>query len=399
MAQPGAYSGGPPQPWNPGMGGAIPQDMRQGQGPPRAPAGGGPPPPPPPQMQGMPRFSGYEQVGGFDQMAYMPPPPPPPPPQDPPPMEFTDIAQLDAQGCKAAMLQYVSENCCYGSKPAKEMTITNHKGITALHYILETFGESRSTGYKTEPYKGGFVDGPENGPPPPPWAIPCQPDSMFKDDTKKIEVPHTASVKPCHSCHARGWDLCWRCHGWGQVICTQCDGRGFKHITDPQGNPTTVVCSCGGDGKERCTTCGGDGRITCDTCKGYAQLKCFIQLKVKYDNHKDDHILERSDLPDELVRQVGGKLIFEQVLPMVPPIVAYPVKEINDNSIRLVNKHRGAWPNERCLSQRQTLRGVPVTEVNYTWENVNSRFWVYGFERKVYCPDYPQQCCCGCSVL
>ena len=49
--------------------------------------------------------------------------------------------------------------------------------------------------------------------------------------------------------------------------------------------------------------------------------------------------------------------------------------------------------------QRQVLRGVPVTEVQYKWEDVNSRFWVYGTERKVYAPDYPQQCCWGCNII
>ena len=42
---------------------------------------------------------------------------------------------------------------------------------------------------------GGPVDGPENGTPPAPWAIPCQPKMLFKDDKIKIEVPHTAKVK------------------------------------------------------------------------------------------------------------------------------------------------------------------------------------------------------------
>jgi hypothetical protein len=49
--------------------------------------------------------------------------------------------------------------------------------------------------------------------------------------------------------------------------------------------------------------------------------------------------------------------------------------------------------------QRQTLRGVPVTEVKYKWDDVTTRYWVYGNERKVYAPDYPHQCCCGCEIL
>lgn len=34
-------------------------------------------------------------------------------------------------------------------------------------------------------------------------------------------------------------------------------------------------------------------------------------------NHKEDFILETTDMPDELVREVGGKIVFEDVQPMV----------------------------------------------------------------------------------
>jgi hypothetical protein len=30
-------------------------------------------------------------------------------------------------------------------------------------------------------------------------------------------------------------------------------------------------------------------------------------------NHKDDYILETTDMPDELVREVGGTIVFEDV--------------------------------------------------------------------------------------
>lgn len=42
---------------------------------------------------------------------------------------------------------------------------------------------------------------------------------------------------------------------------------------------------------------------------------------------------------------------------------------------------------------------VPVTEVLYTWKGRQGKFYVYGYEHKVYAPKYPQKCCWGCSVL
>ncbi|CAH3190147.1 unnamed protein product [Porites evermanni] len=68
-------------------------------------------------------------------------------------------------------------------------------------------------------------------------------------------------------------------------------------------------------------------------------------------------------------------------------------------SKRLVEEHSNKWPAKRILMQRHVLRAVPVSEVHYQWNDFASRFWVFGHDHKVYAPDYPQKCCCGCSIL
>ncbi|KAL4226159.1 hypothetical protein ACF0H5_014145 [Mactra antiquata] len=347
----------------------------------------------------------FDDVPGYGNLAFradtefMPPNPPPGPQGDPPPMTFTDSAQLSEEDCKQALEKYVESQLCFGKKPAQECTILKTTGVTALHYVLETFSENRSTKKKKKPYKGGHIDGPENGTPPMPWEIACPPKSEFKDDKIKKEVPHTAKVKKCKDCKGRGWETCDECDGWGRVECDHCEGGGRVPFTDEEGNEGERDCPFCMGGMRRCDECGGDGRVTCEDCEGYRKLKCFIQLKVKFYNHKDEYILETTDMPDELVASVGGNVLFQQELPMVWPIASYPVAEINAQSAKFVQAHRTKWPNELIHKQRQTLRGVPVTEVEYKWEDFTSRFWVYGTEKNVYAPDYPQQCCCGCSIL
>lgn len=49
--------------------------------------------------------------------------------------------------------------------------------------------------------------------------------------------------------------------------------------------------------------------------------------------------------------------------------------------------------------QRHRVRIVPVTVCRYKWEDTDSDFIVYGLDKKVHAPDYPQQSCFGCSVL
>ena len=74
------------------------------------------------------------------------------------------------------------------------ITITVYCYFT-LQYKLETFTENRKTKKKKIPYKGGHVDGPDNGTPPQPWEIECRYKKAFKDDKIKSEVAHTAKVK------------------------------------------------------------------------------------------------------------------------------------------------------------------------------------------------------------
>ena len=48
---------------------------------------------------------------------------------------------------------------------------------------------------------GQAIDGPQNGPAPPPWSIPAQPTQLFTPQEAHIEVPHTATVK-VHTYHS-----------------------------------------------------------------------------------------------------------------------------------------------------------------------------------------------------
>jgi hypothetical protein len=41
------------------------------------------------------------------------------------------------------------------------------------------------------------------------------------------------------------------------------------------------------------------------------------------------------------------------------------------------------------------LRSVAITEVQFLWMEHTGRYWICGLDRKVYCPKYPQKCCCA----
>lgn len=49
--------------------------------------------------------------------------------------------------------------------------------------------------------------------------------------------------------------------------------------------------------------------------------------------------------------------------------------------------------------QRQRVTTVPITRCGYKWKDKSYDYIVYGFEHKVYAPDYPQTLCWGCSLV
>ncbi|XP_071945280.1 protein SSUH2 homolog [Antedon mediterranea] len=342
--------------------------------------------------------SGYEQVA-FDDVAVAPPQYEPPPTDQRPEEKFESTGSIDESTVRSAIIDYRSQHCCYGSKPANEMEFKTITPSSAFHYHLESFSESRSTKRVFVPFYGGNVDGPQMGAAPLPWEMPCQPDNLFMDHTKTLEVPHTSEIKSCYNCYARGFIRCLRCAGKGKVTCPNCRGNGTKRAHH-NGQMVEQCCGvCKGTGRANCDICKGYACVACPVCNGYKLLRHFIKLFITYKCHKTDYVHEDTGLPNHLIKSVNGKLLFDQSGIQVWPVATFPVAEVNTNSARIVDEHRTARPTERIVQQRHNLRAIPVSEVEYSWKTTVSKFWVYGFENAVYCPDYPQSCCWGCTII
>ncbi|XP_064633849.1 protein SSUH2 homolog isoform X2 [Lineus longissimus] len=352
-----------------------------------------------PPMEKMDHLSGYENVS-FNDAPLAPPSynevmsgPPPERPQ------IKGVTGISAEEAQDALVDFASQQCCYGTGAAKNMSIVNMEGSSAFHYTLETFTEARSTCWAYEPFKGQPIDGSNNGPAPGPWDIQVQQRTKFQDSTMHMEIPHTASVKPCHECGSIGRVRCWRCHGRGRVMCHHCSGSGRETYYEDGHHHHRSCTWCHGSGRNRCHTCFGHGQVPCAICEARGSLKCYIKLTVKWINHLADHIVERTSLPDHLIRNVSGELAFEEELPRVWAINHFPEDSINKASGQLVQQHSGAFPTERILLQRHRVRIIPVNEATYEHKGKTRNFFVYGFEKKVYTADYPDSCCWGCTIL
>nr|XP_006132869.1 protein SSUH2 homolog [Pelodiscus sinensis] len=309
--------------------------------------------------------------------------------QHPPAQTHWNIPSISEDEAKEALMQYAARNCCYSSAPAKEMVFRNLQPFNTYRYRLETFTESRSSEWKTSPYKGELVDSFLLGPAPLPWNIQVEVPTMFTDNITKVKVPHTSSLQGCHNCRSSGTICCTNCHGRRKVQCWICHGSG---------NRLNDRCThCNGSGQSGCNSCSGSGHKTCMKCAGRGQLLYYIELQVKWKNNIFEYVADqRSGFPANLFKKVTGQKIFVDEQSMVYPVVNFPEPSISQASQNAVVQHHTQFASvSRLLRQRQTIELIPLTKVEYEWQGKLYSYYVYGDENRVYTENYPKKCCCS----
>ncbi|XP_054694228.1 protein SSUH2 homolog isoform X2 [Grus americana] len=230
---------------------------------------------------------------------------------------------------------------------------------------------------------------------PDPWDMEVGAPLLFQGQTRRCRVPRSALVRDCHRCHGHGRAKCGVCHGAGRTRCVTCKGsrRRLKQQKRCQ--------LCSGTGRKRCNTCSGRGSKTCATCHGEKKLQHFKQLVITWKNNVFEFVSEHHlNFPGELLSKVSGENIFKDENVMVYPIIDFPDPEISLASQRAIAEHSAAFAtSSRILRQRQTIELIPITEVHYQYSGKPYLYYIYGLENKVYALDYPERCCCGCTIV
>ncbi|XP_034162805.2 protein SSUH2 homolog [Pangasianodon hypophthalmus] len=335
---------------------------------------------------------GYEGTMAGEAGGFLPPPMPSAPmpaPDNLPAQSNWNITSITEDVAHEALVNYASSKCCYSSAPAREGVITSLEPFNTYRYRLETFAETRSTEWSQEPYTGQPVDA-FIQPAPAPWAIAAQTPTFFQDQTQKIRVPYTSSVKNCHACMGMGKMPCKDCAGSGNKICWVCNGSGFRHGTER-------CTHCNGCGRENCSHCHGQGSRKCETCRGKRQLLVFITLKITWTTYKNEYMVEQlSGLQSENLNKVSGRAMFTDSQYMLYPVMGFPDPSVSQASERLIQEHQSKYfQNSRILQQRHSIELIPITRVNYAWKGKSHVYFVFGNENSVHTDSYPAKCCCS----
>ncbi|XP_068170778.1 protein SSUH2 homolog isoform X2 [Antennarius striatus] len=338
----------------------------------------GPSAPPPGWLDDVHGYQGHRGGEGDDPL-YPPPPAYTPQPELDKNTSVPDVRvpQVSEEVARDALLRFVESRWRFSSKPARNMSFRELRAVTVYRYRLETFCETRTSGWQFEPYNGQLVDGAEFGLSPLPWDVPVAPPQRFSDGVEKVRVPHSCIVKK---------------------RCLICHGKGFRRKPGNHKRSGSTRCtSCHGRGRKRCLSCNGQGFKTCSVCHGSQNLLHFIQLTVTWKNNVSDFVPDRQpDFPDEKFEKVTGDPFFIDENVLVYPIRGFPDQEICDASSRLIQEHLQRFSaTSRVLQQRQTIELVPLTHAFYTYSGKDFSFFVYGTENKVFTSRYPS----ACSVL
>ncbi|KAM8995079.1 protein SSUH2 homolog [Ara ararauna] len=359
---------------------------------------------------------------------------------------------------RQVLLRFVSLQCCYGSRAAWELAIQRLRqaGTYRLppdpaswappgrgwdsfqsHTVPGAGQHPRTTSSKVDkmlsPPAEPRAAGPPGDTPMVLWDMEVGPPLLFQGWTQWCRVPRSALVRDCHRCHGHGRSKCRVCHGTSRTRCVTCKGsqRRLKQQKRCQ--------LCSSTGHKRCNTCSGQHSKTCATCQGEKKLQHFKHLAITWKNNVFEFVSEHHlNFPGELLSKVSGESIFKDekvimsatprqhkplsgearhyfgrfytlqgwdghafvTLTLVYPIIDFPEPEISLASQRAIAEHSAVLPaSSRILWLHQPIELIPITEVHYQYSGKPYLYYIYGLENKVYALDYPERCCCSCTII
>lgn len=92
--------------------------------------------------------------------------------------------------------------------------------------------------------------------------------------------------------------------------------------------------------------------MACPPCDSYGQIRCYISLTITWKANTSEHIVAKcSSLPEDLIRQVSGQVVYEEEGARIPPLNHFADPTINLASTQLVLNHNRQWPDQRILAQ------------------------------------------------
>lgn len=107
---------------------------------------------------------------------------------------------LDEVEIRELLIDHVGHRCCWGSRPARRWKISAVEDCNVYVGTLDTFIEERDVIKETEPYRGGAIDGRNNGPELGIWELDLKsefPLLFVPSKESRKRIPHSETVEKC----------------------------------------------------------------------------------------------------------------------------------------------------------------------------------------------------------
>lgn len=107
---------------------------------------------------------------------------------------------LDEVEIRELLIDHVGHRCCWGSRPARRWKISAVEDCNVYVGTLDTFIEERDVIKETEPYRGGTIDGKNNGPELGIWELDLKsefPLLFVPSHESRKRIPHSETVEKC----------------------------------------------------------------------------------------------------------------------------------------------------------------------------------------------------------
>ncbi len=232
-------------------------------------------------------------------------------------------------------------------------------------YDLKALYETRTYPERRErPYSGSRVSSRKQ--PPDRWQVEVPaPDEPF------ASLPETEITLP----NSEKSVVCPRCKGETRVTCGRCQGRGTLDVK------RTVKSATGTHVEIQtvdCPDCQGLAQVPCERCDGQGNLLESSVFRVSRRGRLWQNTDDIEGLPQRLL-DARAEPVFNGPIEVHDPLwhAVQPLHELLEEAAR------GTGDETRIIAAELTIRGVPVTEVDYTFRGKPRTLAIIGFDDNV----------------
>lgn len=208
----------------------------------------------------------------------------------------------------------------------------------------------------------------------------------------------------CQSCDARGWKSCSSCSGTGKkeqrdgsyangkpkykkVACYSCQGAGRKSCNSCNG--TAKCYHCDGSGQVTCRRC--DGSSFYQTYNGYSHTIKPVTTSFHFSEHEElNNIIpttkNKNAFDDDLIEwENKSTILFDN------KEGAIKANKHSKQFISSLEKLAGLTPNQKFGRVHSTVETVPITIVDYSFEEKEFQLSIVGEENIICYQEIPKK--------